>query len=86
MARCASTAPVGHEPRNLSELKAEIYAYVDSGRYNSDLAAVAGQARAWMEERAGRTIIANIGDQMSDLNGGYAERTFKLADPFYLIK
>ena len=208
MTGCASTAPVGHEPRNLSELKAEIYAYVDSGRYNADLTAVASQARAWIEERAGRKqpgeklavvldidetvlsnlpemrridlgyepegweawikeakglpiepvrevhraalshgvavffitarwesdraaternlratgydgyarvycapdgskiasaeafktaqrkmiteqgylIIANIGDQMSDLNGGYAERTFKLADPFYLIK
>lgn len=31
----------------------------------------------------GRTIIANIGDQDSDLVGGYAERTFKLPDPFY---
>ena len=33
----------------------------------------------------GYTIIANIGDQQSDLNGGYAERTFKLPNPFYLI-
>jgi acid phosphatase len=32
----------------------------------------------------GRVIIANIGDQESDLAGGYAERTFKLPDPFYL--
>jgi len=31
----------------------------------------------------GRTIIANLGDQDSDLAGGYAERTFKLPDPFY---
>jgi predicted secreted acid phosphatase len=208
IAGCAMTAPTGHEPRNLSALKEEINAYVDSGRYDADLARVANQARAWIEERAGRrqpgeklalvfdtdetalsnlpqmrrfdfgyeqdswevwikeakclpiesvrevhraalnhgvavffitarwesdraateqnlraagydgyamvycapdgskdasaeafktaqrkkiteqgyTIIANIGDQMSDLNGGYAERTFKLADPFYLIK
>jgi acid phosphatase len=34
----------------------------------------------------GCTIIANIGGQTSDLNGGDAGRTFKLADPFYLIK
>lgn len=34
----------------------------------------------------GRTIIANIGDQESDLVGGFAERTFKLPDPFYLIE
>jgi acid phosphatase len=33
----------------------------------------------------GRTIIANIGDQESDLVGGYAERTFKLPNPFYLV-
>ncbi len=33
---------------------------------------------------AGRAIVANIGDQESDLAGGYAERTFKLPNPFYL--
>lgn len=31
----------------------------------------------------GRVIIANVGDQDSDLAGGFAERTFKLPDPFY---
>ena len=34
----------------------------------------------------GRVIVANIGDQESDLAGGYAERTFKLPGPFYLIR
>lgn len=34
----------------------------------------------------GYTIIANIGDQESDLAGGYAERTFKLPNPFYITK
>ncbi len=34
--------------------------------------------------RVGRTIIANLGDQQSDLAGGFAERTFKLPNPFYL--
>ena len=33
----------------------------------------------------GYTIIANIGDQPSDLAGGYAERIFLLPDPFYRI-
>jgi acid phosphatase len=33
----------------------------------------------------GYSIIANFGDQSSDLAGGYAERTFKLPNPFYLI-
>ncbi len=32
----------------------------------------------------GRVIIANLGDQESDLRGGYAERTFKLPNPFYV--
>jgi hypothetical protein len=31
------------------------------------------------------TIIANVGDQESDLRGGYAEKTFKLPNPFYFI-
>jgi predicted secreted acid phosphatase len=34
----------------------------------------------------GYTIIANIGDQESDLKGGLAERTFKLPNPFYIVK
>ena len=31
----------------------------------------------------GYTILANVGDQESDLQGGYALRTFKLPNPFY---
>ena len=34
----------------------------------------------------GYQIIANIGDQASDLSNGYAERTFKLPNPFYMVK
>jgi predicted secreted acid phosphatase len=33
----------------------------------------------------GYTIVLNMGDQLSDLEGGYAERTFKLPNPFYWI-
>ena len=33
----------------------------------------------------GFTIIANLGDQQSDLVGGFAERGFKLPGPFYRI-
>jgi predicted secreted acid phosphatase len=36
-------------------------------------------------EAEGYTIIANIGDQPSDLTGGHAEQTFLLPDPFYRI-
>ena len=43
----------------------------------------APERRKLVEE--GYTIIVNIGDQMSDLDGGFAERTFKLPNPFYFI-
>jgi predicted secreted acid phosphatase len=36
-------------------------------------------------EGEGYTIIANIGDQPSDLAGGHAEQMFLLPDPFYRI-
>jgi predicted secreted acid phosphatase len=36
-------------------------------------------------ERAGYTIIANVGDQPSDLSGGHAEKRFLLPDPFYRV-
>jgi predicted secreted acid phosphatase len=36
-------------------------------------------------ESAGYTIIANIGDQPSDLSGGHAEKAFLLPNPFYRI-
>jgi acid phosphatase len=31
------------------------------------------------------TILANVGDQESDLAGGFASRTFKLPNPFYEV-
>jgi len=42
-------------------------------------------ARATIEAQ-GFTIVANVGDQDSDLAGGHAERAFKLPNPFYFIK
>jgi len=33
----------------------------------------------------GYTIIANFGDQTSDLAGGFSERTYKIPNPFYQI-
>ena len=33
----------------------------------------------------GWTIVANIGDQESDLAGGFAEKTYKLPNPFYTV-
>ena len=36
-------------------------------------------------EGAGYTIVANVGDQPSDLLGGHAQRKFLLPDPFYRV-
>jgi acid phosphatase len=36
-------------------------------------------------EKAGYIIVANIGDQPSDLRGDHAERVFLLPDPFYRV-
>ena len=33
----------------------------------------------------GYTIVLSMGDQQSDLDGGYAERTFKLPNPVYFL-
>lgn len=41
-------------------------------------------ARAKITQQ-GYTIIASIGDQNSDLTGGYAQQTFKLPNPFYFL-
>jgi HAD superfamily, subfamily IIIB (Acid phosphatase) len=36
-------------------------------------------------EQAGYTIVANVGDQPSDVQGGHAEKSFLLPDPFYRV-
>ena len=36
-------------------------------------------------ESLGYDIVANFGDQFSDLNGGFADRTFKLPNPNYFL-
>lgn len=42
------------------------------------------QARAAISKQ-GYTIVATIGDQFSDLLGGYAQKQFKLPNPFYYL-
>ena len=42
------------------------------------------QVRANIQAQ-GYTIVASIGDQDSDLAGGYAEKTFKLPNPYYYL-
>lgn len=43
------------------------------------------QKRTEIEEDMHYKIIANVGDQYSDLRGGHSERVFKLPNPFYFV-
>ena len=36
-------------------------------------------------ESLGYDIVANFGDQFSDLNGGFADKTFKVPNPMYFL-
>lgn len=47
-------------------------------------AAYKSSVRKSIQEQ-GYTIIATIGDQLSDLQGGYAKKSFKLPNPMYYI-
>jgi HAD superfamily, subfamily IIIB (Acid phosphatase) len=49
-----------------------------------DTVAFKSGQRAALEQQ-GYRIIANVGDQESDLAGGHADRSFKLPNPFYFI-
>jgi hypothetical protein len=53
------------------------------GKRGSDRGTQAPRPRA--VAAGGFVIIASIGDQWSDLEGGHAERVFKVPNPFYLI-
>lgn len=68
--------------RTLANLEAAGYPiaglYMQSG-YSGSLQAYKTGARIDIEER-GYTIVANIGNNYTDLAGGHAERTFKLPD------
>ena len=47
----------------------------------------AAEAVAFYKKAFGakKRILLTMGDQLSDLNGGYAERTFKLPNPVYYL-
>jgi hypothetical protein len=41
--------------------------------------------RQHIEQDLGADIVANFGDQFSDLEGGFADRTFKIPNPMYFL-
>ncbi len=55
------------------------------GEYRTKPAAVYKTAMRKQLSEQGYDIILNMGDQKSDLAGGYADKTFKLPNPYYLI-
>ncbi len=55
----------------------------EGGSFKSAADFKAPERRKLTEE--GYTILLSIGDQQSDLSGGYAERTFKLPNPVYFL-
>ncbi|MFD9357962.1 HAD family acid phosphatase [Streptomyces sp. NPDC060031] len=71
---------------SLTERNLKAVGYPVSGLYVRDLPALFGEVSAYKTakraeiEARGYTIIANIGNNASDLVGGHAERTVKLPD------
>lgn len=57
---------------------------VPDGRHFASAGDFKGPVRAGMG-REGYSIIANMGNQPSDLAGGHAERSFLLPNPFYRV-
>lgn len=72
--------------RNLRETGYSVWTGI---RYKPDAAMPTRQFKTGMRRQLvneGYTIVLNIGDQDVDLVGGLAERTYKLPNPFYLLK
>jgi predicted secreted acid phosphatase len=73
--------------RNLATAGYDDYAalyMVPDGAHFESAADFKAPIRAEIEQ-AGYTIVANMGDQPSDLEGGHAERNFLLPNPFYRV-
>jgi predicted secreted acid phosphatase len=82
--------PAAIRDGTLANLKAAGYkgggyelALLPSGYSDPSLVPYKSGERKKIEQR-GYRIIANVGDQRSDLNGGYSERQYKLPNPIYL--
>jgi len=61
----------------------EVVIYPEGARFASAVDFKAPERKRIAER--GYTILLSMGDQESDLRGGYAERTFKLPNPVYFM-
>ncbi len=59
--------------------------YLKPNDYNGKSAAAYKAAVRKQIEAQGYDIAVNVGDQLSDLDGGYADMGFKLPNPYYYI-
>jgi predicted secreted acid phosphatase len=59
--------------------------FLRQGQYRTAPAAVYKTAIRKQLTEQGYDILLNVGDQKSDLRGGYSDKTFKLPNPYYLI-
>jgi len=55
------------------------------GTWNCTTVQYKAGTREHIEDDLGFDIIANFGDQYSDLDGGHADRTYKLPNPTYFV-
>jgi predicted secreted acid phosphatase len=55
------------------------------GTWNCTTVQYKSGTRKHIEDDLGYEIIANFGDQYSDLDGGYADRKYKLPNPTYFV-
>jgi predicted secreted acid phosphatase len=83
--------PEGLRDGTLTNLKAAGYkgkyglVLQPSGYNDPSMVPYKSGARKQIEKR-GFTIIANVGDQQSDLKGGHSERTYKLPNIIYVTR
>lgn len=82
---------VGYEPFNADNFFTEWVDPADRPDYiecaEADCSTVEYKAgtRRHIEQDLGYDIVLNVGDQWSDLKGGYADRTLKLPNPTYYL-
>jgi predicted secreted acid phosphatase len=80
------------EERSVTEANLQKAGYIDhdgltlrDGKYRKAPASVYKTAHRKLLSEKGYDIILNIGDQISDIRGGYADKIYKLPNPYYLI-
>jgi hypothetical protein len=78
--------PGAIEPQTMLNLRNVGYTAWDGLTFKNDLSSAKDVHKTGERKKiedAGYRIVLNVGDQQTDIDGGYAERAFKLPNPFY---